>query len=133
MSDAGAEPAIVSKVRAMCDAADRVETERNVEILWAILQWLYERRMLDEDGVDLWTDGPNDRVVAEGRRRLVRTRGKYEGTQAPNSQEIAASELFVELRATPLSVVRQLQGGLPHQCPEDVTEGLAALERLLTA
>ncbi len=71
-------------------------------------------------------------VVAEGRRRLVKTIGQYTAAEAPKSEEITASRLFLEPHATPLSVVRQLRADLPHDAPRDVADGLAALEQLLT-
>ncbi len=128
-----AEPAIVSSVRAIREGAELAEGERSVEILWAILQWLDERRVLDEDGVLVWSDGPSGRVVAEGPRRLVKTTGQYTEAQLPTTTEITGSDLFVQLGATPLGVVRQLRADLPNFAPSDVAEGLAALERLLTA
>lgn len=127
------EPEIASRVREISDAAHLSKDEKNVEILWAILHWLDERRVLDEDGVAIWTDGQSGRVIAEGRRRLVRTTGRYTETEVPSSREIAASELFAQVGATPLGVVRQLQADLPHYATRDVKDGLAALERVLTA
>ncbi|HLZ47073.1 MAG TPA: hypothetical protein VKR80_00305 [Candidatus Limnocylindria bacterium] len=128
----GPEPAIATKVRAIRHDEHPTDAEKDVETLWAILHWLDERRMLDEDGIVVWEDGPSGRVVAEGRRRLVRTTGQYGAAQAPASREITAEELFVDLAATTLGVVRQLQEDLPHHAPRDVVEGLAALERSLS-
>lgn len=127
-----AEPAIVCSVRALHEGAEVVDGERNVEILWAILRWLDERRLLDEDGVLVWSDGQSERVVAEGPRRLVKTTGQYTETQLPTRTEITGSDLFTQLGATPLGIVRQLRADLPNYAPTDVAEGLAALERLLT-
>jgi hypothetical protein len=129
----GQEPSIVADVRAINDAVNVADVEKSVAMLHAILQWLYERRMLDEDGIGVWKDGSNGQVVAEGPRRLVRTTGQYTPTQAPSRQEIAPSELFGSLQATKLGVVRQLRADLPNEAPPDVVDGLSALERLLTA
>jgi hypothetical protein len=128
----GTEPAIESKVRAIRDAEHLTDDAKSVETLWVVLQWLDERRMLDEEGVVVWEEGPSGRVVAEGRRRLVRTTGQYGSAQVPTSREVTATALFVELGATALGVVRQLQADLPHHAPRDVVEGLAALERSLS-
>jgi hypothetical protein len=132
-NQSGPEPAIVCSVRTIRGSADLAEGARSVEILWAILHWLDERRLLDEDGVVVWADGSNGRVVAEGPRRLVKSMGQYTATQVPTRQEITGSDLFAQLGTTPLGVVRQLLADLPNYAPKDVLEGLTALERLLTA
>lgn len=129
----GAEPAIVSSVRAVLERVDLTDGERKVEILWAILQWLDERRLLDEDGVVVWADGGKERVVAEGPRRLVKSAGQYTPEQVPTRQEITGADLFAQLGATPLGVARQIRADLPSYAPSDVVEGIAALDLLLTA
>lgn len=129
----GPEPLIVGRVRAIRDGADLTEAGKNVEILWAILQWLDERRLLDEDGVVVWADGESGRVVAEGPRRLVRSTGQYMSEQVPTRQEITGADLFAHPETTPLDVVRQIRADLPNYAPTDVVAGLSALERLLTA
>lgn len=63
----------------------------------------------------------------------MRTTGHYAQTQVPTSRETTASELFVGHHATPYGIVRQLRADLPHHAPQDVVEGLAALERVLRA
>jgi hypothetical protein len=126
------EPTIVSHVRKIRQTTHLPDANNSVEVLGALLQWLDQRRMLDEDGVVVWSDEPNARVVAEGPGRLVKTTGHYTATEAPTSHEIPASELFVTLGATLLGVVRQIQADLPNSAPRDVAGSLAALERLLS-
>ncbi len=93
--------------RRSCAACARYVTERSSprargtsRSCGAILQWLDERRLLDEDRVLDCSDGPNERVVAEGPRRLVKTAGQYRETQLPTRSEITGSDLFAQLGAS---------------------------------
>jgi hypothetical protein len=127
------EPAIVSKARAI-RAVDHLEDdEKKANTLLTIVRWLDDRRAIDEGGVDIWQDGLYDRVVAERSRRLLRMTGHYSPTESPVEKEISASDFFHLPQASLVDVVRRLRIALPETAPQDVTEGLAALERFFSA
>jgi hypothetical protein len=126
------EPPILSKARAIRAVDHLDDQEKKVNTLQVILRWLDDRHVIDEGGVDLWQDGPYDRVVAERSGRLLRMTGQYTPTESPIEKEISAPEFFLLPHASLVDVVRQLQTALPETAQPDVKLGLSALERFLS-